>query len=294
MRQILYVFWQLMRPHQYIKNTFVFAGVVFAHQWTWHILCHASYIFIAFCCISSSVYILNDIIDIENDRHHPKKSKRPLPSGRIGIKSAFIALLILLSIAVSFAYYISLNAVIFVGLYFVLNIFYSLHLKNIVILDVVTISIGFMFRILAGTYGLHIMPSQWILLCGLMVTLFLGFSKRFCEISALENTPQKIGTTRPVLADYTAALLERFMVICATCTIMCYGLYTTASETLKTHNTDNLIYSLPIVTYGILRYLYLVYTQKKGGDTSLDILTDRHMYITIIAWLCVIIGIFVW
>lgn len=282
---------QLMRPHHYIKNSFVFIGVIFSHQWHYHHLMNALYVFCVFCLISSSVYILNDIVDIEKDKQHPKKCQRPLPSGKISIRYACGVLAVLMLGAFIGALCISLKVLLFVLSYFLLNVFYSLWLKNIVILDIFTISMGFMCRILAGTLGLGIMPSQWLLLCGFMITLFLGFSKRFSEMNSLEQSTHTIGTTRIVLKDYSIAVLERFMTICATCTIMCYGLYTVAPETLAIHGNVNMIYSLPIVVYGVLRYLYLVCVCQQGGDTSRDIVTDKHMYVTLIIWLSVIIGL---
>lgn len=290
---MLKTIFQLMRPHQYIKNSFVFVGVIFSHQWALHNFISAFSVFAVFCLIASSIYIINDIVDIDNDRQHPKKCKRPLPSGKLSISCAYSVLGVLLVGALIGAWSISSYVFLFVLSYFLLNILYCLWLKNIVIIDIFTISMGFMCRIFAGTLGLGILPSQWLLLCGFMITLFLGFSKRFSELTALQATPQTIGTTRTVLRDYSIPLLERFMTICATCTIMCYGLYTVAPETLAIHGDVNLIYSLPIVAYGILRYLYLVCMCHQGGDTSRDIVTDKHMLVTMMMWLSVIIGLLV-
>jgi 4-hydroxybenzoate polyprenyltransferase len=280
---------KLMRPHHYIKNSFVFTGITFAHQWNIDSLISALLVFVAFCFIASSVYIFNDIIDIEKDKNHPEKFNRPLPRNQISIFHAYLIMAILMFISFFITYFINNTVSFLIFGYVFLNLFYSLWLKNIVILDIFIISMGFMCRILAGTLGLHIEPSQWLLLCGFTITLFLGFSKRFSEIKTLETSQKEHGITRLVLVDYNAELLEKFMTIAATCTIMAYALYTVSSETLRIHGNVNLIYSLPIVIYGVFRYLYLIYTQQKGSDTSKDILTDKHMLITIIAWLITII-----
>ena len=280
---------KLMRPHQYIKNSFVFTGVIFAHQWAMDSLVRAFLVFVAFCFISSSVYIFNDIMDINHDKNHPKKFNRPLPSNQISVFFAYIAMIILIVVAFLFSFFVN-NTVLFLILcYFILNFFYSVWLKNIVILDIFIISMGFMCRILAGTLGLDIEPSQWLLLCGFAITLFLGFAKRFSEIRTIEASQKELGITRLVLVDYDATSLERFMTISASCTIMSYALYTVSSETLLIHGNVKLIYSLPIVIYGVFRYLYLIYAYQKGHDTSSDILTDKHMLITIMVWLITII-----
>ncbi len=283
------IIFQLIRPHHYIKNSFVFAGIIFGHQWALFDIIRAFYIFIAFCFVASSVYIFNDIIDIDHDKNHPKKMYRPLPSGKISIKNAYITLITFLLSSLITAYSVSYEALYFVFGYFILNIFYSLSFKNIVILDVFTISVGFMLRIMAGTIGLNIEPSLWLLLCGFMITLFLGFSKRFSEIKTLKKSTQKIGTTRFVLKQYNLNILKQFMTICATCTIICYGLYTVAPETIAIHGSVQLIYSLPLVAYGVLRYLLLVYLHNHGHDASKEIFADKHIYITMIAWLSLIL-----
>lgn len=178
----------------------------------------------------------------------------------------------------------SLWVTFFVTAYFGINILYSWRLKHVVILDVFIISAGFMLRILAGTIGLGIAPSQWLLLCGLMVTLFLGFAKRRAELLMIEQSGGESGTTRRVLDQYTPAMLEQFIGITAACTVLTYGLYTVAPETVALHQSTNLIYSLPLVVYGIFRYLYLLHRRSMGNDTASDLLTDRHLLATAAAW----------
>ena len=182
MKKIKYLL-KLLRPHQYIKNTFVLAGVLFSRQWDIYTLLQAAWAFCAFSLSASAVYILNDLSDIEADRAHPKKRYRPLPSGKVSITVAR-KLAIILFLA-TFIPTLLLKDWILVSIllaYIVMNIAYSLCLKHIVLLDVFVISMGFMLRLLAGTWGIGIAPSEWLLLCGMMLTLFLGFCKRTSEL----------------------------------------------------------------------------------------------------------------
>ncbi|QTF94382.1 MAG: decaprenyl-phosphate phosphoribosyltransferase [Halomonas sp. BM-2019] len=276
---------KLVRPHQYLKNGFVLLGPLFAHQWDFVTLSQALLAFLAFCCMASAVYVLNDIMDIEADRAHPVKCRRPLPSGAISLGTAKRLLTGLVVGSLVLSLLVSGWITLFVASYFVINIFYSWHLKHVVILDVFLISSGFMLRILAGTVGLGIAPSAWLLLCGLMVTLFLGFAKRRAELLMLEATDvANNGLTRRVLDDYSPEMLEQFIAVTAACTILAYGLYTMSPQTVAIHGSDHLIYTLPFVAYGIFRYLFLLHRRAKGNDTAKDLIQDRHLLITVVAW----------
>lgn len=275
---------KLLRPHQYVKNSFIFIGVLFGHQWQYPDLIRALVVFVAFCICSSAVYVLNDIIDIEADRAHPRKSKRPLPSGQLSVTFAKYLFIFLISTAIVSSLFISQLAMLLLSLYVLINIAYSFYLKHTVILDVFIISTGFMLRILAGTIGLGIAPSAWLLLCGMMLTLFLGFCKRTTELMQMKNTREY--STRKVLEDYSSALLEQLTAVTAACTIIGFALYTVSPQTIETHHTDTLIYTLPIVVYGIFRYLYLIHQYNdKGNDTAKDLFTDSHMLISVLLWL---------
>lgn len=277
---------KLIRPHQYLKNGFVLLGPLFAQQWDFITISQALSAFLAFCCMASAVYVLNDIIDIEADRAHPVKCRRPLPSGAVplGVAKRLLGLLVAGALALSLL--ASGWVTLFVVSYFIINIFYSWRLKHVVILDVFLISSGFMLRILAGTVGLGIAPSVWLLLCGLMITLFLGFAKRRAELLMLESTDgANNGLTRRVLDDYSPEMLEQFLAVTAACTIITYGLYTVSPQTVAIHNTENLIYTLPLVVYGIFRYLFLLHRRAKGNDTAKDLLQDRHLLMTVAVWI---------
>ncbi len=281
---------KLLRPHQYIKNGFVLVGPLFAHQWDIPTLSSALLAFVAFCFMASAVYVLNDLMDIEADRAHPVKRSRPLPSGKVSPAMAKGLFVLLVASSLVTAAFVSLEAQCFTAIYLLLNVLYSWRLKHVVILDVFIISAGFMLRILAGTLGLGITPSAWLLLCGLMVTLFLGFAKRRAELLMLENSGADGNQTRRVLDDYSPAMLEQFIAVTAACTVLSYGLYTVSPQTTALHGSDSLIWTLPCVIYGIFRYLFLLHHQAKGTDTAKDLLTDGHLLLTVFSW----IGVTLW
>ena len=274
---------RLMRPHQWVKNAFVFTGLLFGHAWhDPHLVTQVVIAFVAFCLLSSAIYTINDIIDLEQDRNHPKKCKRPLAAGLISISAAVTLAALLGLLGLVLAYSASLTVLIILVGYALMNIAYSLWLKHVVILDVFIIATGFMLRILAGTLGVGIPPSQWLLLCGLMVTLFLGFTKRRAEIIALTDDKT---AHRKVLEHYSPVLLDKMIGITAAGLIMSYSLYTMNTDTIRIHGTANLIYTVPFVMYGVFRYIYLLHHQSRGGDPSHDLVRDPHLFIVIGAWL---------
>jgi 4-hydroxybenzoate polyprenyltransferase len=274
---------RLMRPYQWVKNTFVFTGLLFGHAWhDPELVNHAVIAFISFCLVSSAVYVINDIVDLEQDKHHPKKNLRPLASGRVSIATAAMLSALLGALGLGLAYSSSPTVLIILVGYALMNFAYSLRLKHVVILDVFIIATGFMLRILAGTLGVGIPPSQWLLLCGLMVTLFLGFTKRRAEIIALAEDKT---SHRKVLEHYSPVLLDKMIGITAAGLIMSYSLYTMNPDTIRTHGTANLIYTVPFVMYGVFRYIYLLHHQSRGGDPSHDLVRDHHLLIVVGAWL---------
>ncbi len=274
---------RLMRPYQWVKNAFVFTGLLFGHAWSdANLVTNAVMVFTAFCILSSAIYTLNDIIDIEQDKQHPKKCKRPLAAGLVSVPAAFALAALLGVIGMGLAYSVSLRVLIILVGYALMNIAYSLRLKHVVILDVFIIATGFMLRILAGTLGIGIPPSQWLLLCGLMVTLFLGFTKRRAEIIALTDDK---AAHRKVLEHYSPVLLDKMIGVTAAGLIMSYSLYTMNADTMRIHGTANLIYTVPFVMYGVFRYIYLLHHQSRGGDPSHDLVRDPHLFIVVGAWL---------
>jgi 4-hydroxybenzoate polyprenyltransferase len=279
---------QLMRPHQWIKNLFVWVGTVFGHAWFESaMLRSAGLAFVAFCAVSSAVYIYNDVVDREHDATHPRKRSRPLPSGRVSVAAA-LALAAGLSIsALLIAASVSMSVVWVVLAYIGLNLLYSHHLKHVVVLDVFCIATGFILRIVAGTYAIGIPASSWLLICSVMLTLFLGFAKRRAEISLLPPMAERSAQSdsRPVLQQYTSTLLDSFLVVTGTCSVITYGLYTMSPVTIALHGTANLIFTLPFVLYGLFRYLYMLQAQIATEDVSRDFFRDWHIGVTVALWL---------
>lgn len=284
---------RLLRPHQWVKNGFVLIGLLFGHAWRDPaMVAQAIAAFVAFCLISSAVYVMNDLLDREQDRHHPDKRQRPLASGQVGVGAAIAlgAVCLLLGFGlvgglfVPFGLPASQAPWLFVA-YGLLNIGYSLGLKHVVILDVFLIAAGFMLRILAGTLGIGIAPSHWLLLCGLMLTLFLGFAKRRAELNALALDGKH---HRRVLDHYTEPMLDQFITLAAAATVIAYSLYTVSEETIALHGTPWLIVTVPCVVYGLLRYLFRLHRGGGGGDPARELLTDPHLLGVAVLWLALV------
>ena len=278
---------KLLRPHQWIKNGFVFVGLLFGHAWSKpEYLVPGLEAFVAFCLLSSAVYVFNDWLDREQDRLHPRKKNRPLASGTVTPAAALSLALVCLAGGLGIAFSGASQAPWIFIAYLVLNAGYSLGLKHVVILDVFLIAAGFMLRILAGTLGLGIPPTHWLLLTGLMLTLFLGFAKRRAELNALLDDS---AGHRRVLEHYSEGMLDQFITVAASGTVVAYALYTVAPETSALHGTPWLIATLPFVLYGLLRYLFLLHRHGGGGDPARDLLTDGHLLAALAGWLGVLL-----
>ena len=276
---------RLMRPHQWIKNGFLFIGVVFGHGWSdAGLVAEALVLFAAFCLASSAVYILNDIADRDADRLHPHKRERPLARGEIGVGAPIALCIALALVGLALAAAVSLLALLIAAAYVVLNIGYSAGLKHVVILDVFMIAAGFMLRILAGTAGIGIPPSNWLLLCGLMLTLFLGFCKRRAELLAVTGLANS-GGHRIALDGYSMSLLDCLIAVSVACAALGYALYTVDPQTIAVHGTDRLFLTFPFVLYGLFRYLHVVYTKGGGGDPAWEMLRNPQLIAATAGWL---------
>ena len=276
---------RLMRPRQWVKSCFVLTGILFANAWrqpqmAQRVLLAA----VAFSLAASGVYIINDLIDRPDDLNHPNKKQRPLAAQTVSPGAAVSLLIVLLLAAFGLGFLVSNKVVTILLIYVLVNIAYSLQLKHVVILDVFIIASGFMLRILAGTVGVGIAPSQWLLLCGLMMALFLGFAKRRAELYAMSDEGP---THRRVLGHYQPVLLDHMIIVTATCVILSYSLYTMSPTTMQTHHTESLIYTVPFVIYGIFRYIYSLHRQSAGGDPASQIFRDPHLLLAIVGWLLV-------
>jgi decaprenyl-phosphate phosphoribosyltransferase len=273
---------KLMRPHQWVKNVFVFAGLIFSHSWLdMEMLLPVLGAFGAFCAVSSAVYILNDWRDREADARHPTKRLRPLASGAVSPTTAGIASAALLGAGGVLA---GANTTLWLLLlvYVAINLLYSWQLKRVPIVDVWVIASGFMLRLLAGTAAVDIAPSRWMLLTGLFMALFLGFCKRKAE------TFHDVDSQRAVLAEYPGALIDMLMAACMTATLMTYGLFATSDAAVAQHG-ERLALTVPLVVFGMMRYAYQVH-QGRGEDVSRELLKDPWILGTAILWMAIFLG----
>ncbi len=257
---------RLMRPHQWLKNVFVLAGLVFSQTWRYPDVSERVLIaFAAFCCVSSMVYIFNDWHDRASDTLHPTKRNRPLASGAVPVSLGIGLALLLFAGGIWLAW--GSRALLFLlGWYVLLNMGYSWRLKRVPVVDVSIIASGFMLRLLAGTWAVGIPPSRWLLLTGIFVALFLGFSKRKAE------SFHAAGSQRPVLSLYPPALLDTCIAATMTATLTTYSLFATSPEAQMQHG-EHLLYTVPVVIFGMLRYTYQVH-RGKGEDVARDLLRD--------------------
>jgi 4-hydroxybenzoate polyprenyltransferase len=270
-----------MRPKQWTKNVFIFAGLVFDGQLLeFDPLIQTLFGFILLCFASSTVYIINDIADIEQDRQHPKKKDRPLPSGKLSIRSAALsaAVIGILTLAVSF-YLNSLFGTL-VLTYIIMNLLYSLRLKHVPIIDVLFIASGFVLRVGAGVSLVTVERfSPWLYVCTTLLALFIGFGKRRAELSLLAD---RANSHRKVLDGYTISFLDQLIVIVSASTIMAYSLYTFSAENLPDNHL--MMLTIPFVLYGIFRYLYLIHVEDAGGAPDEVLITDLPFLLTILGW----------
>ena len=279
---------KLLRPYQWTKNGFVFIGLVFGHvAGDSGLVISVLYAAAGFCLVSSCVYIINDIFDRESDRAHPGKRKRPLAGGTVSLPEALALALACGAAGLALGAAASAAVTGILLAYLLLNLAYSAGLKNVAILDVFIIAAGFMLRIYAGTWGVGIAPSHWLLLCGLMLTIFLGFAKRRAELKSGEGN----GEARAVLQDYSAALLDTMIAVCAAGVIVSYSLYTVSPDTIALHGTDKLIYTVPLVLYGVFRYIYRLHRRGAGEDPAWSLLTDPHLLAAGGLWLLATIAL---
>jgi HAD superfamily hydrolase (TIGR01490 family) len=273
---------RLMRPHQWTKNAFVFVGLIFGHAWNDPALVAAALLAAAaFAFASSAIYIVNDLADRERDRLHPQKRQRPLAAGRVRAATAVALAVALGAAAAGLALAAGPTVLLVIACYAAMNLAYSFGLKDVVILDVFIIAAGFILRILAGTLAIGIPPSQWLLVCSLLLTLFLGFAKRRSELLALSGD---FVTHRKALLQYSPALLDKLISISAAGSIVSYSLYTMSPETARLHGTPDLVYTIPFVVYAIFRYLHLVDAKRAGTDTARDLVRDPHLVCAVAGW----------
>lgn len=271
-----------MRPQQWTKNLVLFAGLIFAHHlFEFNATFKSVAAFCLFCLLSSAVYIINDITDVEQDRTHPLKSKRPIAAGDLAISTAWLIAVGLTVIGLGVSFWLNVKFGGVAALYFALSFSYSFFLKHIVILDVLTLAIGFVLRAIAGAVVLNVEFSSWLLLCTILLALFLGLSKRRHEIVLLGSNAH---SHRKILEEYSPYLLDQMIGVVTASTLMAYALYTMAPETRAKFGTSYMILTIPFVIYGIFRYLYLVHHKEMGGNPTTLLVTDRPILINVVLW----------
>ena len=285
---------QALRPKQWTKNLLVFVGVVFSQQvGDRQALLRAAGGFIAFSLLAGTVYLLNDLRDVEADRLHPKKRKRPIASGRLSLPIAWIALVPLIAVVGALSVWLGRGFCAVAGVYLLINFLYSWWLKNHVLIDVFVVATGFVLRAIAGVeLLLPVAPgtalSPWLLMCTFFGALFLALAKRRREI---ENAGVHAGEQRAVLQHYSAPLLDGLLLVTAATTLMSYALYTIWPATVAKFHTEAMLYTAPIVAYGIFRYLYLTRASEKSEDPSQVLLTDRPMGACVLLYLAAVVVI---
>jgi 4-hydroxybenzoate polyprenyltransferase len=281
---------RLLRPSQWLKNTFLFAPLIFSkHLFEPAFVIREMLAFLGFCLISSIVYIINDIIDREADRLHPVKQHRPLASGLISVKESAVLLLVLAALLSVLVPLINMHFWYTVMVYCLLNLAYSVWLKQIVLVDVFIIAAGFMLRVLAGVFAIDVVISSWLALCTLFVSVFLAISKRRGELMLSSATDTY--ASRPVLKQYDLAFIDQIMTVAASGMAISYALYTVADRTVNIFGTENLIFTTVFVLFGIFRYIYLMRSRKTDDNPMHLLLSDIPLMINILLWFmaCVMI-----
>lgn len=274
-------FIKCLRPKQWTKNLLVFAGYLFTIERV-HAPGTLFRVFIAFglfCAVSGATYIFNDAADVERDRKHPRKCKRPIASGAVSIRAAitFATLLLISSVYASFR--LDMNFGLMILAYLILTTAYSIKLKHLVIIDLLSLAAGFVIRAASGAFVARVEISPWLLACTTLLALFLGLAKRRSELVSLEA-----GATdhRKTLGEYTAPMLDQMLMISASTSLMAYFLYTFTGKTGSNHPL--MIATTPFVVYGLFRYLYLIHTKNAGGSPEQILLEDRPMLINIVLY----------
>jgi 4-hydroxybenzoate polyprenyltransferase len=274
-----------VRPQQWVKNLIVFAALIFARRMgDLGALQRVVEVFVVFCLVSGGNYLLNDLLDLERDRQHPKKRHRPIASGLVPVRvaAAFSILLEGAAVVVAFAMDPRGELGALVLGYLVLMAAYSLKLKHVVVLDVFVIASGFVVRVVAGATVIGEPVSEWLILCTIFLSLFLGFGKRRAEIILLADDSSR---HREALAGYTRTFLDQMIGVSTASVITCYALYTLSPITVSYHGTKNLVFTVPFVIFGIFRYLYLLHVRDGGGSPTRALLRDVPTLVNVILWL---------
>lgn len=272
-----------MRPRQWTKNIIIFAGLVFDGQlFRVESFTRVALSFLLLCLISSTVYIINDLVDIESDRQHPTKRRRPLPAGKLPIPLAVAAATIFPIVALIAAVAINPIFALVLLVYLLLQLLYSFRLKHVVILDVLTVSLGFVLRVAAGVAVIEVARfSPWLYACTALLALFLIIGKRRQELLQLAD---QAGTVRVALREYNLPLLDDMLRMVMTGTLIAYLLYTIEEPSELLQGTNLGLLTVPFVAYGVFRYLYLIHVRGDGSAPDEVLLRDRPLQLAILLW----------
>lgn len=270
-----------LRPKQWIKNVFIFAALVFDSK-----LLHTAPLlrtlagFVLFCLLSSTIYIINDLVDLEKDRQHPTKRNRPLASGRLSPRVAIVAAIAIGVVCLPLSFWLEPQFGVIVLGYVLMMIAYSFVLKNILLIDVMTIAAGFVLRVMAGVVLVHVERfSPWLYVCTTLIALFIAVGKRRNELSLLRDNAN---AHRAILDEYSMEFIDEMMTILSAATLIAYSLYTFSAENLPANHT--MMLTIPFVLYGLFRYLYLVHVRNEGGAPEEIVLGDKPLIATVGLW----------
>jgi 4-hydroxybenzoate polyprenyltransferase len=276
-----------LRPRQWVKNLFVAAPVLFSKNLLNHdLLARTALAFVLFCLLSGAVYLINDIVDVEKDRAHPRKQRRPIPSGQLPIVLARRAAVILCVVSIGCAFILGAPFAAAAATYFVLNLAYSFRLKHVVFLDVVSIATFFLLRVVAGSLAIHVEPSYWLLACTALLASLLGFGKRYHELASSGKNAEK---QRKVLERYRLDHLSWIMQGLAIATVGAYVMYTLSARTVEFFGTRHMVYTTPFIGVGIFRFQYLVSSRPRAESPTEEMLRDPLFLVNLVLWCAAVI-----
>jgi len=271
-----------VRPGQWTKNLLVFAGLLFGRRlFNPTAFLDAIIAFVVFCALSGAVYLINDVLDRDSDRRHPLKARRPVASGALAVSTACWAAAVLIGAALAVAFSLNIRFGAIATTYVVLLALYSAGLKHIVIIDVLTIAIGFVLRAMAGAAAVDVEISHWLLVCTILLALFVALAKRRHELTVLAD---RATSHRPILGEYSPYLLDQMIAVVTASTLIAYVFYTISPETQQKFGTPWLGLTIPFPLYGIFRYLYLVHQREEGGSPADLLIVDRPLLVCVALW----------
>lgn len=273
---------ETLRPQQWVKNGFIFAALIFSQSLTrWDRCRQVILATLVFCMVSSATYVLNDILDAAEDRHHPLKKLRPIASGRISPTTAGIAGVVLGCAGLIAAWRLNAGFFAIVLAYVAINVLYSTFLKHVVLLDVFIVAAGFLFRVIAGGLVIQVPISPWLIVCTTLLALFIALSKRRHELVLLGR---RASDHRAILADYSPYFLDQLIGIVTASTVVSYALYTLSPDVQSKFPGKRLELTIPFVLFGIFRYLYLIHHGEQGGNPTRSLFTDLVLLSVVLFW----------